>query len=61
MDASSLIVFVVGYYFICMSEDSILEIKLISASTVLVYLKRISKDLPVDSKDCVSKTVLVEV
>lgn len=50
MDASSLIVFVVGYYFICMSESSILEIKLISASTVLVCLKRINKDLPVDSK-----------
>lgn len=29
MDASSLIVFVVAYYFICMSESSILEIKLI--------------------------------
>lgn len=40
MDASSLIVFVVAYYFICMSESSILEIKLISASTVLVYLEK---------------------
>lgn len=49
MDASSLIVFVVGYYFICMSESSMSEIKLISASTVLVYLKRISKELHVDS------------
>lgn len=50
MNASSLIVFVVGHSFTCMSESSILEIKLISASTVLVYLKMISKDLPVDNK-----------
>lgn len=50
MEASSLIVFVVGYYFICMSESSILEIKLISASTVFVYSERISKELPVESK-----------